>query len=184
MVRTKERVRFFNRNSRRAYISWLKSKIDFKDEEVESLKTRSQIDAVIFPPKQEEAPITEEEEEPSWVQAGKEAISPKETQAPIEVEEIEDSPFSKDYDSYTIRELQELCKYRGLTIRGTKAQVVLRLRRDDEGISEAQPEEDETKAPSKEAAEESSDAPSKEAATEEVTNNDSSRQKQDIDEEE
>ena len=175
MVRTKERVRFFNRNSRSAYISWLKSKIDFRDEDVESLKTRFQIDAVLFPPKQEEAPITEEEEEPSWVQAGKEAISPKETQAPIEVEEIEDSPF---------RELQELCKYRGLTIRGTKAQVVLRLRRDDEGISEAQPEEDETKAPLKEAAEESSDAPSKEAATEEVTNNDSSRQKQDIDEEE
>jgi len=179
MIKTKERVRFFNRNSRSAYISWLKSKFDFDEKEVGGLKTRSQIDAVLFSPK-------EEEEEPSWVKAAIEVTSPKEevVEEPIQIEEIEDSPFSKDYDSYTIRELQELCKYRGLTIRGTKAQVVLRLRRDDEGISEAQPEEDETKAPSKEAAEESSDTPSKEAVTEEVTNNDSSRQKQDINEEE
>ena len=65
MVKMKDRVRFFNRNSRGSYISWLKSKLDFEDEEVESLKTRSQIDAVLFPPEVVVASITEEEEEPT-----------------------------------------------------------------------------------------------------------------------
>ena len=102
-------------------------------------------------------------------------------------EEVIDSPFSVeiDYNSMTIRELQNICRERGLTIRGTKAQVVLRLKRNDEGITEeTQPEDDETETPSEEAVEESSDAPAEEAAvTEEVNNNDSG-QEPDINEEE
>ena len=95
-----------------------------------------------------------------------------------EEEEIivpDDSPFDEemDYDSWTQKELQEECRQRGLTIRGTKAEVVLRLRRDDEGIVE-QETEDETEAPSEEAAEVELDAPSEEseAVTEDVTDND------------
>jgi hypothetical protein len=97
-----------------------------------------------------------------------------------------DSPFNidTDYDSMTVSELRDICRDRGLTIRGTKAEVVLRLRRDDEGITEETQPDDETEAPVETAAEESSDAPAEEAAvTEEVTNNDeSSEQEENINE--
>jgi len=69
-----------------------------------------------------------------------------------------------DYSSYTVRELQEECRRREITIRGTKAEVVMRLRRHDEGLLDT-PDEDETEAPAEEAAaEEESDAPAEEAA--------------------
>ena len=87
----------------------------------------------------------------------------------------------------TVVELRDLCKDRGLTIRGTKAEVVLRLRRDDEGLTQdiVESDEDETEAPSEEAAEELLDAPAEEAAvTEEVTNNANSGETSDIEEEE
>ena len=61
--------------------------------------------------------------------------------------------------------MQSICKERGITIRGTKSEVVLRLRRDDAGIVE-QPTKGEIEAPSQEAAEVEPDAPSQEAATE------------------
>ena len=98
-----------------------------------------------------------------------------------------DSPFdiNTNYDSMTVRELQDICRERGLTIRGTKAEVVLRLRRNDEGITEDTQPDDEAEAPAEEAAaEEESDAPAEEAAvTEEVTNNDESgEQKENTDE--
>lgn len=88
-----------------------------------------------------------------------------------------DNPFGGeiDYNSYTVRELQSICKERGITIRGTKSEVVLRLRRDDAGIVE-QPTKGEIEAPSQEAAEVEPDAPSQEAATEEVKQHDDSRQ--------
>ena len=85
-----------------------------------------------------------------------------------------DSPFNidTDYDSMTVAELRDICRDRGLTIRGTKAEVVLRLRRDDEGITEETQPDDETETPAEEA-----------AVTEEVTNNDeSSEQEENIDE--
>ena len=69
-----------------------------------------------------------------------------------------------DYASYTVRELQAECKRRGITIRGTKSEVVMRLRRHDEGLLDA-PDEDEAEAPAEEAAaEDESDAPAEEAA--------------------
>ena len=96
-----------------------------------------------------------------------------------------DNPFGGeiDYNSFTIRELQKECKARGITIRGTKSEVVLRLRHDDAGIVE-QPTQGVTDAPSQEAADVTPDAPSQEAATEEVTTNDDSRQTELTDEEE
>tara|TARA_R100001079_G_C4440984_1_gene148881 strand:+ start:952 stop:1593 length:642 start_codon:yes stop_codon:yes gene_type:complete len=101
-----------------------------------------------------------------------------------------DSPFeiNTDYDAMTVVELRDICRERGLTVRGTKAEIVLRLRRDDDGIVEEETVEtdnDETEAPAEAAAEESSDAPSEEeAATEEVTTDADSGETSNTDEEE
>jgi len=157
-----------------------------------------------------------EEEEPSWVEAARGAISEvvedvvEEIQEKVEevVEVVEnaiedtvgivierpvknntkddeemmivpevDNPFGGeiDYNSFTVRELQKECKARGITIRGTKSEVVLRLRHDDAGIVE-QPTQGVTEAHSQESANVTPDAPSQEAATEEVTTDDDSRQ--------
>ena len=154
-------------------------------------------------------------ETPPWVEAAQETL-----EAVEEVEEVEeteevtetiapqDNPFADtDYDSMTVAELREECKSRGITVRGTKAEVVLRLRRDDEGLIQdpVEPDEDETEAPEEdiptspgdtvtdetqpdvpeEAAEESSDAPSEEeAATEEVTQDADSGETSNTEEEE
>ena len=124
--------------------------------------------------------------EPAWVEAAKDAVK-QDYDEEVEAVATQDSPFDAemDYDSWTQKELQEECRQRGLTIRGTKAEVVLRLRRDDDGIVE-QETEDETEAPSEEAAEEELDAPSEEseAVTEEVTDNDNSGETSNTDEEE
>ena len=89
----------------------------------------------------------------------------------------DNNPFGDvDYHSWTVRELQDECRKREITIRGTKSEVVLRLRQDDDGIL-TQETEGETEAPSEEAAEDLSDAPVDDtAATEEVTGNDNSGQ--------
>tara|TARA_R110000737_G_C14601139_1_gene489136 strand:+ start:741 stop:1217 length:477 start_codon:yes stop_codon:yes gene_type:complete len=54
------------------------------------------------------------------------------------------NPFPEDlqqYDSLTVAELRALCKERGLPVYGTKAQIVLRLKQNDEGIiPEEEPE--------------------------------------------
>ena len=122
--------------------------------------------------------IEEAQEEEEEAQAEEEEAPDEEV--PDEVEEvIDENPFGGevDYNSFTVRELQDQCRLRGITIRGTKSEVVLRLRRDDAGIVE-QPTKGETEAPSQEAAEDEPDAPSQEAATEEVTQHDDSRQTQ------
>jgi len=48
------------------------------------------------------------------------------------------NPFPTDvqqYDSLKVAELKELCKERNLPVYGTKAELVLRLRQNDEGIT-------------------------------------------------
>jgi len=48
------------------------------------------------------------------------------------------APFPADvqqYDSLKVTELKELCKERNLPVYGTKAELVLRLRQNDEGIT-------------------------------------------------
>tara|TARA_R100001015_G_C4580972_1_gene137488 strand:- start:263 stop:793 length:531 start_codon:yes stop_codon:yes gene_type:complete len=89
----------------------------------------------------------------------------------VEVESVEDIPNTEDfpsdlsYDAMTLIELREECKSRGLAVSGTKAQLSLRLKRNDEGISESTTG---TEAPAEEAAAEvESDTPAEEAA---VTN--------------
>jgi hypothetical protein len=89
-----------------------------------------------------------------------------------ESEETESIPNSEEfpaeltYDSMTLNELREECKSRGLPYYGTKAEVALRLKRDDEGITEP------TATTEEAAAEEEPDAPAEEAAVTEVDNHD------------
>jgi len=205
MPALRERAKRFNRISKEDYLSWMSSRTGVEITYVPS-RERALIDAAF-----EAALAVPEvvEEQPAWVDAAEEVLAQAEPEPEPEPElpsdvglesqpeegETEeepelpsdlDSPFNidTDYDSMTVAELRDVCRDRGLTIRGTKAEVVLRLRRDDEGITEETQPDDETEAPAEAAAEESSDAPAEEAAvTEEVTNNDeSSEQEENIDE--
>ena len=73
---------------------------------------------------------------------------------------------SNDYNSWTVVELREECRKRNITIRGTKAEVVLRLRQDDEGSQNNQNNVTEAPVTSVTAVEETLDAPVDTAATE------------------
>ena len=205
----KQRVRFYRKHGRDAYVAWLLEEVGLEGQDV-PYDARYEIDDYVqnvmnptpswVEAAQEVVAKTPEEVdaeyEEKWEEA-KEAISPpsdslwQEEEVEEEEEEVievasQDNPFSDtevDYNSWTVVELRAECKERGLPVYGTKAEIVLRLRRDDDAVT--QPEQDETEAPSEEAAEESSDAPSEEAATEEVTNNAAdSEQGNDIEEEE
>ena len=209
MPALRERAKRFNRVSKEDYLSWMSSRTGVEINYVPS-RERAHIDAAF---EAALAVPEEEEEQPAWVDAAEEVLAQAEPEPEpepdpepemlvdqsvnqeeptssgdtiIEEEAPVDSPFNidTDYDSMTVAELRDVCRDRGLTIRGTKAEVVLRLRRDDEGITEETQPDDETEAPAEAAAEESSDAPAEEAAvTEEVTNNDeSSEQEENIDE--
>ena len=69
--------------------------------------------------------------------------APANEPAPL-VEEDVVNPFPADiqeYDSLTVAELRALCKERGLPVYGTKAEIILRLKQNDEGIiPEEEPE--------------------------------------------
>ena len=195
------RVKTYNRVSRSRYIMWLSGKIGVQPtDEVFKLPTRNSIDnlleSLIKPSWVEVAEgvinqdIEEEVDAPADIDLGTDAQDVPEEPSDDEIDDTEiiDTPFSLNinYDSMTVRELQDVCRERNLTIRGTKAEVVLRLKRDDEGISEIAPEESEPEAPLEEAAEVTLDTPVEETAvTEDVTKDDkNSEQKPNTDEEE
>ena len=86
------------------------------------------------------------------VEVIEEEINPlvqEETPSPFVVDEVQ-------YDSLTVAELRKLCKERGLPVYGTKAEIVLRLNQDDEGVTDGPTEEV--------APEETPDAPTEEVA--------------------
>ena len=89
--------------------------------------------------------------------------APANEPAPLVEEEVV-NPFPADiqeYDSLTVAELRALCKERGLPVYGTKAEIILRLKQNDEGII---PEE-ESESPAEEVAlEDDSEAPTDEVA--------------------
>ena len=92
------------------------------------------------------------------------------------VQENAPSPFVVDgvqYDSLTVVELRELCKEQGLPVYGTKAEIVLRLKQNDEGVTDGPTEEV--------APEETPDAPTEEVA---VTNGSEMNEKTSSDEQE
>ena len=201
-----ERVQKYNRVSHEDYVSWLLAKVDMPLRPVYlAIRSREGVDLEI---------LTQMalQDQPPWVDAAIEALEAEEVGEVEEVEEpivvgdlqpeveetvvVQDNPFAEaDYDSWTVAELREECKSRGITVRGTKAEVVLRLRRDDEDLTQdpVEPDEDEAEAPSEpdvpeEAAEDSSDAPEpdvpEEAATEEVTQDANSGETSNTEEEE
>ena len=207
-----ERVQKYNRSSQSEYVSWLLAKVDMPMRpSYLGMRTREDIDLAIL----SAIKVSPVVETPTWVEAAEEVLSHTDYadsghDTGIEVEEeplvigdlqpdepevIPDQPIDNnnpftdfDYDAMTVVELRDLCRDRGLTVRGTKAEVVLRLRRDDEGMTQdpVESDEDESEAPVEEtAADDSSDAPSEEeAATEEVTTNADSGETSDIEEEE
>jgi len=76
--------------------------------------------------------------------------------------ETASTPFPADiqqYDSLTVVELKETCKENGLPVYGTKAELILRLKQNDDGVTDGPTE--------KVAPEETPDAPAEIAA---VTN--------------
>ena len=164
------RVVYHRRNGRDKYITWLAEKLGVQASITDDLQTRASIDDYML--------NLISNEKPDWVEAA-EAVVEEVAQTTNAV-----NPFSEiDYDSWTVVELRAECKSRGIPVYGTKAEIVLRMRRNDEGL-DTQPTENETEAPSEEAAEEELDAPAEEVAvTEEVENNDS-EQGTDINEEE
>ena len=194
----KQRVRFYRKHGRDAYVAWLLEEVGLEGQDV-PYDARYEIDDYVqnvmnptpswVEAAQEVIAKTPEEVdaeyEEKWEEAKEALSSSKEEEEVIEVAS-QDNPFSDtevDYNSWTVVELRAECKERGLPVYGTKAEIVLRLRRDDDAVT--QPEQDETETPSEEAVEESSDAPSEEAATEDVNENAAdSEQGNDIEEEE
>ena len=88
--------------------------------------------------------------------------APADEPAPLVEEEVV-NPFPADiqeYDSLTVAELRALCKERGLPVYGTKAEIILRLKQNDEGII---PEE-EPESPAEAALDGDSEAPTEEVA--------------------
>ena len=167
-----ERVRYFNRNERIDYVKWMcrQTGVEF-DKGMLLFRSRPDIDELFMEPAPDdeyqtaldeyvsEDPVqveTEEFVDERW----EEAMESLNSEPPVE----EPTMAMGDYASYTVRELQEECRRREITIRGTKSEVVMRLRRHDEGLLDA-PDEDEAEAPAEEAAaEDESDAPAEEAA--------------------
>lgn len=88
--------------------------------------------------------------------------APANEPAPLVEEEVV-NPFPADiqeYDSLTVAELRALCKERGLPVYGTKAEIILRLKQNEEvTIPEEEPE-----SPAEAALEGDSEAPTEEVA--------------------
>ena len=89
-------------------------------------------------------------------------LVPADEPAPLVEEEVV-NPFPADiqeYDSLTVAELRALCKERGLPVYGTKAEIILRLKQNEEvTIPEEEPE-----SPAEAALEGDSEAPTEEVA--------------------
>lgn len=144
-----------------------------------------QIPKEVFKTASEEGVIDEESkgntpvsdgEEVAEVSEEVESDSGEESITSEEIPNSQDFPESLSYDALTVKELKAECKSRGLPIYGTKAELALRLKRDDEGISESTTD---TETPVDETAvEDESDIPADNAAmTNGETNENSGEQK-------
>jgi len=158
VTKAQKKARYRKLGAKR-YFNWLCDKLGIDLPEPESEMRRRDIERI----------IETHAEDPRYIPPQEQVTQPEPEPEPEPEPQIAiEQPFVAnviEYSSMTVRELQAICKERGLTIRGTKAQVVLRLKRDDEGIVEEDTAESETEAPSEEAADVELDAPSEEAAT-------------------
>jgi len=76
---------------------------------------------------------------------------------PVEEAEEEVVEETPNYESMTVKQLRAILQERGLTVRGTKAELIARLNADDAGPLEEAPDES-VEAPSEEAVSSEEDA--------------------------
>lgn len=161
----KERVYHFRRKSPEDYAIWFGGQMGLLSEQAKAgavSRTRAVIEEAILA--MIDTPVPKAEPEQA---------------TPEDIEDSEEFPTDLSYDAMTLTELREECKRRGLVQYGTKAEVALRLRRDDEGIEEETTAESE--APDEEsAAEEEPETPADEAAVTEVEENANSAEQEPI----
>jgi len=177
MPTPRERVYHFRRKTAQGYGEWFAQRMGIEGEILISHRSRDLIEEAVL----SQASVYKPAAKSPDSDANETDVTP-ETVTDVTVEDIPDSaefPNDISYDAMTLVELREECKRRDLPYYGTKAEVALRLRRDDEGIEEATTAESE--APADEAAaEEQPDAPDEESAVTEVENNASSGQEQTV----
>lgn len=161
----KERVYHFRRKSPEDYAIWFGGQMGLLSEQAKAgavSRTRAVIEEAILA--MIDTPVPKAEPEQA---------------TPEDIEDSEEFPTDLSYDAMTLTELREECRRRGLVQYGTKAEVALRLRRDDEGIKEETTAESE--APDEEsAAEEEPETPADEAAVTEVEENANSAEQEPI----
>lgn len=175
-------VRKYRRLSHEDYAVWFGGLLGLSEAEARPMGTHRSRELIeealhailIKEPSEEAVDVAEDPvaEEPAGEDAGVAEPPVSETVAPADgVEAIpnsEDFPADLSYDAMTLAELREECRARDLPVSGSKAQLALRLKRDDEGITESTPTPE---APAEAAAEEEVDAPADEAAATEVEMN-------------
>ena len=165
----RERVFHFRRKTPQGYGEWFAQRMGIKGEILISHRSRGLI---------EEAVLSLQSTYKAEVKTDDlETNETEETVTPVTADEIPNTsefPSDLSYDAMTLAELREECKQRGLPYSGTKAELALRLRRDDEDIEEETTAESE--APADAAADEQPDAPDEESAVTEVEENASSGQ--------
>lgn len=173
------RAKQYSKLSHEEYALWYASEVGVTEGDIAGAGKRRSLHLI------EEAvnallePVIEEEVVDALPEEVFEATS--ELATPEDIGDSEDFPTELTYDAMTVKELQALCKDRGLPVYGTKAEIALRLKRDDEGISESTTE---TEAPEESAAEVESDTPAEEAAVTigETNDQDNSSEQELIDE--
>lgn len=108
--------------------------------------------------------IVEEVVEEPIEEVVEEVVEEEVEEEPLVVAPVSDNPFPQElqmYDSLTVAELRDICKERGLPVYGTKAEIILRLKQNDEGINSTE----ESDSPTEEVAlEDDSEAPTEEVA--------------------
>ena len=161
MLTPAQRVYHYRRKSPEDYATWFANAMDLTETDAlraAGLRNRELIEEAVLSASAKEVFKAESQE-----------IYRTESEETESIPNSEEFPAELTYDSMTLNELREECKSRGLPYYGTKAEVALRLKRDDEGITEPTAT---TEAPAEAAAEEEPDAPAEEAAVTEVDNHD------------
>ena len=170
MPTPRERVFHFRRKTPQGYGEWFAQRMGIEGDILISHRSRELIEETVLSLQSTyKAEVKIDDIETNETE---ESVSPV---SPEEIPNSEEFPNDLSYDAMTLAELREECKRRGLPYSGTKAELTLRLRRDDEDIEEETTAESE--APDDEsAADEQPDTPDDESAVTEVEENASSGQ--------
>ena len=169
MPTPRERVFHFRRKTPQGYGEWFAQRMGIEGDILISHRSRELIEETVLSVQSTyKAEVKTDDLETNETE---ETVTPV---TPDEIPNTSEFPSDLSYDAMTLAELREECKQRGLPYSGTKAELALRLRRDDEDIEEETTAESE--APADAAADEQPDAPDDESAVTEVEENASSGQ--------